>query len=162
MVFDEDNNIDFRKKTGYLDILYFREKNQLTLKKDILPNPNGIQFIADQLNLTQHLIEEVIKPKIIIVKNKESSAYWGKFAGNGIIWMGYDLEFIENTIKGDLYKIKGLINSELRIASEIETTNLKNTIVLFTEHITQYTKKEKRPTAITVKGLMDNFISTVE
>jgi|SRR5690606_11104328 len=154
MIYDNEVNIDLRVNTAYLDIFYFREKDQNVLRKEILPNQNGIQFVADQINLTQHIVEEIIKPKVIIVKNKESSVYWGKLADKGIIWMGYDLEFIENTIIGELFRIKGLISSQERIAPEINSTNLKDTLVLFTEHITQYTKKEKRPTAKFIESLL--------
>ena len=53
---------------------------QTFLKNKLLRKPEGIRFIVDQLNLTMHTIEEVIQPKVIVVKNKESSAYFGKEA----------------------------------------------------------------------------------
>src|SRR5690606_15114769 len=154
MLYDNEVNIDLRTNTAYLDIFYFREKDQNILRREILPNQKGIQFVADQINLTQHIVEEIIKPRVIIVKNKESSAYWGKLVDKGIIWMGYDLEFIENTITGELFRIKGLINSQERIAPEIKSSNIENTLVLFTQHINQYTKREKRPTAKFIKELL--------
>lgn len=156
MVYDNEMNIDLRTNTAYLDIFYFREREQKVLTKEILPNQNGIKFVVDQINLTQHIVEDVIKPKVIIVKNKESSAYWGKFADKNIIWMGYDLEFVENTITGELFRIKGLIDSQERIAPEIKSSNIENTLVLFTQHINQYTKREKRPTAKLIEGLLIN------
>jgi hypothetical protein len=155
MIYDAD--IDLREKTAYSDMFYFREKDQKNLNKYILSNPNGIKFIADQVNLTQHIIEDVIKPKVIIVANKESSAYWGKLANEGIIWMGYELEHIQNMVSGELYKIIGLINSTERIAPEFTNTNLEDSLVLFSQHITQYVANEKRPTAVTIKTLLDYY-----
>lgn len=143
-----NQDIDLRPQTAYLDIFYFREKEQTFLKRELLSQPEGIRFIADQLNLTMHTIEEVIQPKLIIVKNKESAAYFGKEAEErGWIWMGYALEQVCNTYCGELYKITGLIDSHERIAPEITQTALVGTLVLFTRHINQYTKRELRPTA---------------
>lgn len=158
MIYDAD--IDLREKTAYSDMFYFREKEQSFLNKYIFSNPNGIKFIVDQVNLTQHIIEDVIKPKIIIVANKESAAYWGKLANEGIIWMGYQLEHIQNMVCGELFKITGLINSTERIAPEFTNTNLENSLVLFTQHINQYTANEKRPKAITIKTLLDYYNAT--
>ena len=119
-----------------------------------MANNAGLTFIAEQLNLTQHIIEDIIKPKIIIVKNKESAAYWGKYAEKGIIWMGYELEFLEITQFGELYKIVGLLDSTKRIAPKTKQTNIENSLILFTVHINQYTKKEKRPTPKFINDLL--------
>lgn len=146
MLYNQD--IDLIAQTAYLDIFYFREKEQTFLKRELLSQPEGIRFIVDQLNLTMHTIEEVIQPKLIIVKNKESAAYFGKEAvKREWIWMGYALERVCNTYCGELYKIMGLIDSHERIAPEITQTALVGTLVLFTRHINQYTKRELRPTA---------------
>lgn len=154
MVYDKSENIDLREHCAYLDILYFREKNQLFLKKELLLSNEGLHFVAAQINLSQHIIEEIIKPKVIVVKNKESHAYWGKYSQKGIYWMGYKLEALKKLYCGDLYKIVGLHNSNERIATEISKTNLENTIVLFSHHINQYTSKEKRLTAKTLNELL--------
>ncbi len=150
-----DADIDLREKTAYSDMFYFREKEQTFLKKCILSNSNGIKFIVDQLNLTQHIIEDVIKPKVIIVANKESAAYFGKFAERGIVWMGYKLEFIQSEVYGELYKIVGFVESDERIGSEFLETNLKYSFILFSSHINQYTAREKRPTAKVVNALLN-------
>lgn len=157
MVFDPLNSIDLRKKSAYLDIFYFREKEQIRLKKEILKNTRGIHFLVEQLQITQQTIENNIKPKLIIVKNKESAAYWGKLSEKGIIWMGYKFEFVQSYSCGNLYKISGLIDSNERILSEITETNIKGSLVLFTEHISQYTKKEKRPTAVFINELLQKI-----
>lgn len=129
MIYDAD--IDLREKTAYTDMFYFREKEQNFLNKYILSNPNGIKFIVDQVNLTQHIIEDIIKPKVIIVANKESSAYWGKLTEEGIIWMGYKLEFVQNMVCGELYRITGFLESNERIGPEFSVTNLKHSFILF-------------------------------
>lgn len=154
------DNIDLREETAYLDLFYFREKEQAFFKKSILKTPNGIRFVIDQLNLTQHIIEDVVKPKVIIVKNKESAAYWGKCSKDkGIIWMGYELEPLESLVCGELFRITGLLDSTERTAPEITNTNLKNTLILFTVHINQFTKKEKKPTVQLIKSLLDRYNS---
>jgi hypothetical protein len=152
-----DGNIDLRSQTTYLDLFYFREENQDTWRKLILSSQGGIQFAVDQLNLTQHIIEDIVKPKLIIVKNKESWAYWGKLAAENIIWMGYQIEFMQNMVCGELWKITGLIDSKERIAPEFTTTNIKNSYILFTQHINQYTKMEERPTSLVLKTILDCY-----
>ena len=148
MLFNEEAYIDLRNDTAYADLFYFREKNQNFLQKQLLTTENGIRFVVDQLNLTQHIIEDIIQPQVIVVKNKESWAYWGKlFEQFGWVWMGYKFEFIQNIECGELFKIIGLIDSDDRIAPEIKETNLIGSVVLFTQHINQYTPREKRPTA---------------
>lgn len=155
MLFDIDSSIDLRNKTAYLDIFYFREKEQIRLKNEILKNEFGIKFLADQLSITQTTIENIIKPKLIIVKNKESGAYWGRNFNNGIFWMGYKLEFIENSIYGDIYRIKGFEENNQRINNNIKETKLFDSLILFTEHISQYTKKEKKLTALFLNSLLN-------
>lgn len=157
MICNLDLGIDLRSRSSYLDIFNFREKEQAFLKKNILTNHNGIQFVVDQMNLTQHVIEDIIKPKLIIVKNRESSAYWGKLASEGIIWMGYEFEFVKNLNCGELFRITGLLESSERIAPEIKNTNLEGTFVLFTDHINQYTTNDKRPTPLMIKTILDFY-----
>lgn len=144
---------DLRGITGYLDIFYFREREQKFLKNEILPSEGGMQFVIDQLNLTQHIIEETIRPKLMIVKNKEAQAYFGKL--NGMVWMGYEFEKIADTQYGELCRIKGLIDSDERIAPELKSTNIKGSYTLFTTHINQYTSVDKRPTPDFLKQILD-------
>lgn len=146
IVSDKELEIDLIQNTAYLDIFYFRETNQNFLKKEILNIPQGLDFVIDQIELTQQIVETIIKPKLIIVKNKESAAYWGKYANDGLIWMGYDLELIKTLESGDLYRIKGFHNSSERVNKEIKTTNLKNSLIFFTQHF-QYAPKNKKPNA---------------
>lgn len=74
--------------------------------------------------------------------------------------MGYDLQFIKQTNTGDLYRITGLLNSSQRIAPEIKETNIKDSLILFSQHINQFTPSEKRPTEQTVRALLDFYLSS--
>lgn len=154
IIFDPGKNIDLRIQSSYLDIFYFKEKDQKKIKNEIIISNEGVRFLAEQLVVTQYIIEEIISPKIIIVKNRESAAYWGKFAEKGIIWMGYQFDFIQSYECGELYKITGLINSIERVSPDIKETKLMNSYILFSQHINQFTKKEKRPTAIFLSELL--------
>jgi len=148
-----DEGIDLRDRAAYLDMFYFREKKQAFLKKEILPNPAGIRFLVDQVNLTQHIIEDVVKPKVIVVANKESSTYWGKLASEGIIWMGYDLRLVKRLKEGELYRIAGLLDSDQRVGPEFRETNIKNSLILFSQHINRFTPSEKRLTAHALQAI---------
>lgn len=156
MLYDID--IDLRQISDYLDIFYFRERKQNFLKNSILNSNEGLRFIIDQLNLTMHIIEEIVKPKLIIVKNKEAWAYFGKlYEEKGWVWMGYKFNHIQDMQCGELYKITGLYNSRERIAPEIEKSNIVGSYVLFTKHINQYTPINKRPSAKLIKSIIDLF-----
>lgn len=155
IIYDQENNIDLRHRTAYLDLFYFRETNQKILKSQIINNEDGLRFAVDQLELTQSVIEDTIRPKLIVVKNKESAAYWGKFADKGIFWMGYNLEMIETFDSGDLYKITGLSKSKFRVSQTLTKTALQNSYIFFTQHF-QYLSKSKRPTA----DLINHFVTT--
>ena len=76
--------------------------------------------------------------------------------------MGYELEHVYNTYCGELCKITGLIDSHERIAPEITQTALIGTLVLFTRHINQYTKRELRPTAEFLNHLLHIYSQGIE
>lgn len=144
---------ELKERFDYLDIFHFWEKDQDKLRKEILSRGEiGIQFIADELNLTQHIIEDYIQPRLILVKNKESWAYWGKI--DGYVWMGYEFEKVNDYPCGELCKIVGLQRND-RISPEIEETFLKGCYVLFSKHINQYTKREERPTSELLKYILN-------
>lgn len=154
MLVDEEKGINLIGRVDYLDIFHFKEQNQKFLTKDILKiQSDGIDFVRKELNLTQHIIEENIRPKLILVKNKESWAYWGKLSE--YVWMGYKYKLLQIFPCGELCQIVGLQESNERIAPEITQTKLIGTRVLFSNHINQYTKKEQRPTA----ELLDSILN---
>ena len=161
-----NDDINLLDRFDYLDIFNFREQDQSKLSKEILKkeekdNEEGKKFVVDELNLTQHIIEDVIQPRLILVKNKESWAYWGKLKDDGFIWMGYEFEKIKDYITGELelYRITGLINSDKRISQEFnsENTCLKGCYILFAKHINQYVPKDKRPTAKLLNNILNNI-----
>ena len=156
MLVDVENGINLMDRFDYLDIFHFKEMDQAVLHKKILKKPGGKEFAINEIHLTQHIIEDMIKPKLILVKNKESWAYWGKLKDKGLIWMGYDLEPIREYPCGELCRIKGLLYSEERVAPEItnENTSLIGTYVLFSKHINQYTKRDERPTASILNDIL--------
>ncbi|MFA6201074.1 MAG: hypothetical protein WC679_11780 [Bacteroidales bacterium] len=147
------NKIDLINNSTYLDLFYFKETKQSFIHNNLFNN-NGLLFLADQLSLTQYTIEKVIKPKVIIVANKGSYAYWGKLQNKGIVWMGYEFESIKEIQYGEICRIKGLINSPNRIANKIIETSLKDTLVLFSQHISWRTPTEKIPTAELIDTLL--------
>lgn len=159
IVHDKQLNINFLSRTAYLDIFYFRETDQSFLRNQILKNAEGINFIIDQIKLTQKVIETIIKPKLIIVKNEESAAYWGKYADKGLYWMGYELELLQTLESGELYKIIGLLDSDERVLPEIKKSNLENSLIFFTQHF-QYAPKTKKPNAALVNDFL-NIQSTI-
>lgn len=139
----KNETIDLCPQATISDLFYFRETNQDYLQKHLL---NSIQFVVDQVNLTMHIIEDIVRPKLIIIKNKEASAYFGKlYQEKGWVWMGYQFQHIIDTPCGELCRIVGLIDSNQRIAPEFKQTNIHGSYMLFTKHL-QFMKAEERPT----------------
>jgi hypothetical protein len=141
---DIANHCGFNNDWTYLDLFYFRATNQRDLNL-FLKDEIGLQFLCEQLLLTQEVLEE-IKPKLILVFNKRSHDFWGKNATSlSNIWMGYDFKPVqingfENN--GDLKVINGLVDSEGRISkNNITKTNLEGTLVYFLNFF-QYAKAE--------------------
>lgn len=151
-----EGDLDLKDNADYLDIFYFREMDQKIFKNEILSRTEGVRFAAEQLNVTMHIVEDVIRPKLIVVKNKEAAAYWGRlFDEKGLVWMGYRFEHIQNMECGELCRITGLIDSDERIAPEIKETNIIGSFVLFSKHINQYTSLNERPTPLILKSILD-------
>ena len=49
----QNEEINLLSRTDYLDIFYFREKEQDFFKKEVLTKKEGILFAAEQLNITK-------------------------------------------------------------------------------------------------------------
>ncbi|OFY39341.1 MAG: hypothetical protein A2X18_07245 [Bacteroidetes bacterium GWF2_40_14] len=136
--------------TDYLDLFTFRKTAQSTIST-FLNDPIGLDFIAEHLAITQHIIEQ-LNPYIIIVANKGSWKFWGKIADkdkNGEfynIWMGYKYEPVDDELFSvnfsnksrnyEICKISGLKDEKeggnQRVSKDITETNLVGTIVVFT------------------------------
>lgn len=140
-------------KVSYLDLFNYRHTKQGDITK-FLKTSQGISFLAENLCINQMFIEDVIKPKVICVRNKGSWDFWGKNATpqeDNNVWMGYKFEEVRTSFEQkegtlEVYRINGLINNGQRVSfSCLPDTNLKGTIIVFAEHY-QYSKREDRIT----------------
>lgn len=136
----------YKREVAYMDLLNFRETDQNTVWK-FCKDPKGFELVAGNLRLSQLFIEQVVRPRLIMVKNRGSWCFWGKEAKTDEnIWMGYRFEHLESLPCGDLCRITGLIDHPGRVSHDcLLETNLKGTLVLFTSHF-QYCATEKLPT----------------
>ena len=144
---------EWKSRVAYLDLLNYRETDQKTVWK-FCADPAGLRFVADNLAATQALVEETVRPRLIIVKNQGSWCFWGKDAtADANFWMGYRLEPVETLPCGDLCRIAGLIDHPDRVGyRDIRDTNLRGALVLFTYDLTR-TPKAKLPDAALVARL---------
>lgn len=156
--FDDTNYPYFNKlkkiapNAAYLDLFNIRgEQNCIT---EIAKLPMGLDFLADQLSQTQHLIENIVKPKLILVFNKGSWGYWGFDPNPSIVWMGYDFEFVKELEFGKLMRIKGLKISSMRISQDIVTTNLNDCLVYFSKYLNYTSNLTLEKIKNEIEGLM--------
>ena len=63
----------FRQEVAYLHLVNIRETEQKTTWK-FIKAPQGLKLFAGNLRLTQLLIEQVVRPRLIMLKNKGA---WG-------------------------------------------------------------------------------------
>ena len=126
---------DWQTKVEYLDILNVRESD-LNVTWDFCKDGKGLELVAQNLRLSQLMIEQVIQPRLIVVKNKSSWDLWGKSATpSENVWMGYKFELEKSLDCGDLCRIVGLVDHTDRVSYDfLLETNLKGTSVLFTYH----------------------------
>ncbi len=118
----------YKREVVYMDLLNFRETDQNTVWK-FCKAPKGLELVAENLRLNQLFIEQVVRPRLIMVKNKGSWCFWGKEAkAEENIWMGYRFEHLESLSCGDLCRITGLIDHTDRVSHDcLLETNLKGT-----------------------------------
>jgi hypothetical protein len=149
-----------KDKVAYLDLFNYRRTKQGDIV-EFLKTSEGISFLAENLCINQLIIENIIKPKVICVRNKGSWGFWGKNAtpqGDNNVWMGYKFRKVQTSFEQtegtlEIYRIEGLINNEQRVSFfELPDTNLKGTIIAFAKHY-QYSKKEERITENMIKEL---------
>ena len=124
--------LNLSSNAAYIDLFAFKESDQNTGIKNIIQNPLLFSYVVDQVSLTQELIENIIRPKIIIVKNKAAWAFLGKEVQ--FTWMGYDFEHIVDTPHGELCRIVGFRKEKDRINSSIKKSAIDGAYVLFTTH----------------------------
>ncbi len=147
--FDKLFPAEFQREVAYLDLLNIRETDQATTWK-FIKDPQGLELFAGNLRLAQLLIEQVVRPRLIMVKNKGAWGLWGKEAtAEENIWMGYRFERVAGFDAlpcGEVLRITGLIDHPGRVTyNDLKETNLQGTLVLFTRHF-QYCKAEELPT----------------
>ena len=147
--FDKLFPAEFRQEVAYLDLLNIRETEQNTTWK-FIKDSKGLELFAENLRLTQLFIEQVVRPQLIMVKNKGAWGLWGKNAtAEENIWMGYRFERVAGFDAlpcGEVLRITSLIDHPDRVTyNDLKETNLRGTLVLFTQHF-QYCKAEERPT----------------
>lgn len=129
------DNVNLKPRAAYLDMFAFRETDQNTGLNQIVCNSESFDYVVDQVSLIQDCIENIIKPRFIIIKNKAAWAFWGKEIQ--YTWMGYDFKHIEDTPYGELCVIEGFRNDNDRINKHLTSTALLGTYVLFTTHTAQ-------------------------
>lgn len=91
----EDIALGCKMDWTHLDLLFFRETHQNYIQ-GILATKNGVNFIWEQLQISDNLIK-ICKPKIIIVCNTQARTFLGKDKqGNRNEWLNYNFKFDEN------------------------------------------------------------------
>lgn len=136
------DSLSLRHRATYLDLFSFRETHQAVGEKEIVYNTQLFGYVVEQVSLIQNVIEEVIKPRLIIVKNKGAWVYFG--LNPQFVWMGYQYQFVEEIACGKVYKITGFQASSDRINNNRPTSNIVGSYVIFTEHtnVANYPKPE--------------------
>lgn len=141
---------EWQSRVAYLDILNYRETQQTVANEFIKATPDAyrsLEFFSANLALNQLFIEQVIRPRLVIVKNTDSWRFWGKEATpDDNIWMGYRFESLEQLPCGELCRVTGLVEHPDRVSyRSLLETNLRGTLVLFTCDLTRVSA-DKRPT----------------
>jgi len=113
----------------YIDLLQVRETYQ-KIVKSLINEPNGTDFICDQLRISMSMMEN-LKPDLIVVCNSGARPFFGveshKEGDNEYnIWMGYEFMFNE---RFGVDVITGL--HEKSIKKGLKSTSLIGTPVLF-------------------------------
>lgn len=111
------------------------------LVTDIIQNPRTFNYVVDQVTVTQNIIEDIIKPKVIIVLNKEVEAFFGHV--KRLTWMGYTFRTVGNINGLEVLEITGFSDARDRLAQDTRhQTNLIGTKIIFTS-ISEYKKYPK-------------------
>lgn len=119
---------DLTNRTSYLD-LFPIQSEPFKIMDEIIRNPKMFDYVIEQISLDQTIIEDIVRPKLIIVTDNDAAAFFGKLPE--YIWMGYKFQLIEKTPRGELYRIVGF-RPEERIQPNRTLTNLIGTKVYFT------------------------------
>ena len=140
---------------GYLDVFPLRCTKEADLLK-IVP----IDLKVSLIRKFMQVVEEYIRPNLIIYTNKSTGYLWGTDESHP--WMGYKLLPIRTdkrlSVKGNLYRIIGRQHSAACIYPEV-THNKCNLVgcYLFITNFYQYAKKEAKLTVGDVKTLWNEY-----
>lgn len=95
LAFDKLFPETYKQEVAYMDLLNFRETDQQKIW-EFCKDPKGLELVAENLRLNQLFMEQVVRPRLIMVKNRGSWCFWGKEAtADANIWMGYRFEHLE-------------------------------------------------------------------
>lgn len=79
---------------AHIDLLFLRETKQ-NLIDQIMREPNGVDFIYQQLMISKDILEKA-HPRVIVVSNTKARLFMGFEKKDGVkVWMDYDFEFDE-------------------------------------------------------------------
>lgn len=125
---------NLQNHAAYMDLFPIQSTSaQFEILKEIIQNPKMFDYVVEQISLNQTIIEDVVCPKLIIIQDNHSWAFFGKLPE--FVWMGYEFQLIEKTAYGELCRIVGF-RSDDRIQPDRKQTNLIGTKVLFHQGIT--------------------------
>lgn len=129
----------------YTDLFYVRGAQFLI--KEFTKDADGLKFMSEQLRITQELIEK-IKPKCILIFNKESHHYWGahskKFRSqNKNIWLGYEFQNHPKFNQDNIKIIKGISKDEEKVSKNLLSTNLLGVPVYFSKYLGRISSSDK-------------------
>ena len=125
---------NLQNHAAYMDLFPIQSTSaQFEILKEIIQNPKMFDYVVEQISLNQTIIEDVVCPKLIIIQDNYSWAFFGKLPE--FVWMGYEFQLIEKTAYGELCRITGF-RADDRIQPDRKQTNLIGTKVLFHQGIT--------------------------
>ena len=152
----------YHDRFACIDLFGFRETEHARLLT--VKYPSDICFLAKHLYLTQQLIENVIRPKLIIVTDKSAWRYWGFEPEFGC--MGYDCQLIREVRKNVyLTEVQGLRQDDFAKLHMVTPTEdqyerkdvLKGTRILFAPYQGSGCPREQRLTADEIQQILDEM-----
>lgn len=132
LLFDRVLGIDLLTDTTYFDLFFFRDQFQDSSIDQLLDILDGRMFLIDQLEISQRILEEVVKPKVIVLNSYDVALFMGFYGQDAdSSWLGYKFQEIESTSSGHfVYKITGIVEDPVCGKEYIGNTNLMGTYVI--------------------------------
>ncbi|MPM03353.1 hypothetical protein SDC9_49618 [bioreactor metagenome] len=149
------SNTKIKDDFTYIDLLFLRETNQKVIDGKLSKHTQWVEFIAEQLRISQKRIE-AIKRKLIVVCNAGAGKFLGaEKIGNSDeadnVWMGYNFEF--DRVFG-VNVISGVHNNSI-MTGEKETT-LYGTPVIFTGYLKYLSSSTKKTLGWQIDNVLEN------